>query len=147
MITAVLDACVLVPIVLADTLLRSAERDLFRPRWTEQILSEVQRNIPHSLDDVAAARRVMVMRQFFPEAMVTGHEPLINAMRNHPKDRHVLAAAVVVDADAIITANIRDFPTNALAPHAIEVLHPDDFLCALYDGAADELLAILGDQA
>jgi hypothetical protein len=31
MITAVLDACVLVPIVRADTLLRCAERDLFRP--------------------------------------------------------------------------------------------------------------------
>jgi len=31
---AVLDACVLVPIALADTLLRIAERELYRPLWS-----------------------------------------------------------------------------------------------------------------
>lgn len=32
---AVLDSCALVPIVLADTLLRVAERGLYRPLWSE----------------------------------------------------------------------------------------------------------------
>jgi hypothetical protein len=36
--TAVLDACVLVPITLADTLLRIAEKDLYRPLWSDLIL-------------------------------------------------------------------------------------------------------------
>lgn len=36
----VLDACVLVPVVLADTLLRIAERDLYRPMWSDQIVAE-----------------------------------------------------------------------------------------------------------
>ena len=36
----VLDACVLVPVALADTLLRIAERELYRPLWSEQILTE-----------------------------------------------------------------------------------------------------------
>jgi hypothetical protein len=41
--TAVLDACVLVPIAIADTLLRVAEKGLYRPLWTDRILSEALR--------------------------------------------------------------------------------------------------------
>ncbi len=40
--TAVLDACVLVPIALADTLLRVAEKGLYRPLWSDRILGEAQ---------------------------------------------------------------------------------------------------------
>lgn len=38
--TVVLDACVLVPIALADTLLRIAEHGLYRPLWSERILED-----------------------------------------------------------------------------------------------------------
>lgn len=48
-------------------------------------------------------------------------------------DRHVLAAAIVGHADAIITFNLRDFPEKTAAAHGIEILHPDDFLVAQYD--------------
>ncbi|MHB1486259.1 MAG: hypothetical protein ACYCS7_00925 [Acidimicrobiales bacterium] len=37
---AVLDACVLAPITLADTLLRVAERELYRPLWSDRILDK-----------------------------------------------------------------------------------------------------------
>jgi hypothetical protein len=40
--TAVLDACVLVPIALADTLLRVADKGLYRPLWSMRILAEAQ---------------------------------------------------------------------------------------------------------
>lgn len=43
---AVLDACALVPIRLATTLLWLAEAGLFQPLWSERILDEVQRNLP-----------------------------------------------------------------------------------------------------
>jgi hypothetical protein len=33
------------------------------------------------------------MTRSFPDASVEGHESLIEGMTNHPKDRHVLAAA------------------------------------------------------
>jgi hypothetical protein len=42
---AVLDACVLVPVVLADTLLRVAEKGLYRPVWSERILAEAREAI------------------------------------------------------------------------------------------------------
>ncbi|WP_222851452.1 PIN domain-containing protein [Phytoactinopolyspora mesophila] len=38
----VLDACVLVPISLADTLLRIAEVELYRPVWSQKILDEAR---------------------------------------------------------------------------------------------------------
>jgi hypothetical protein len=42
----VLDACVLIPMPLADTLLRLARgRILYHPKWTDQIMAEVNRNL------------------------------------------------------------------------------------------------------
>ena len=45
-----------------------------------------------------------------------------------PNDGHVLAAAIVGHADAIVTFNLEDFPAAALAPFGVEAQHPDDFL-------------------
>ena len=95
--TAVLDACVLIPMPLADTLLRMAETPrLYLPRWSAEIMSEVSRNLVSKLGltPEQAQRREAVLRLHFPEAWIEGYEPLIPAMQNHPKDRHVLAAAL-----------------------------------------------------
>lgn len=147
MIIAVLDACVLVPSVLADTLLRCAERALYRPLWSEEILGEVHRHLPLTVDGAAADRRIAAMRRHFPEALVTGYEPLIDQMVNHPKDRHVLAAAVAAGAECVVTANLRDFPDHAVDAYAIEALHPDDFLCGLYDAASEEVVDVIVAQS
>ena len=45
-----------------------------------------------------------------------------------PDDRHVVAAAIVGHADAIVTFNTKDFPQAVLQPYGIEVQHPDEFL-------------------
>jgi hypothetical protein len=34
------------------------------------------------------------MRDFFRDSSVKDYQPLVERMTNHPKDRHVLAAAV-----------------------------------------------------
>lgn len=64
------------------------------------------------------------------DALVSGHEALIDLIQNCPDadDRHVIAAAYHAQADAIVTFNLKDFPAAALAPYGLEVIHPDDFL-------------------
>lgn len=127
---AVLDANVLLPLNLADLLLRLAEAETYRPLWSEQLLDEVERNLVTQLGKTVeqSGRRVAAMRKAFPDAMITGHEPLISVMTNHPKDRHVLAAAVRANAEVVVTANLKDFPAAALAPYDIHAVGPDDFL-------------------
>ena len=68
------------------------------------------------------------MVDHFPGAMVIGHHSLIKSMTNHPKDRHVLAAAVRGRADLIVTQNMSDFPLSSVAPYDVEVTTQDSFL-------------------
>lgn len=125
---AILDTCVLYPAHLRDTLLRLAERGLYRALWSPDIVIELRRNLIEVIDPDAVDRLLDQMRVAFPEAEVTGYGPLIDELRCHPKDRHVLAAAVRSDAGAIVTFNIGDFPDDSVEPHDIEALHPDTFL-------------------
>lgn len=112
-----LDACVLVSSALRDTLLRAAEANFYSPRWSEIILEEVRRTLVNKqfTDEQRAQRLLVTLRSVFPRAMVTGFEQHIDAMTNHPKDRHVVAAAIEARATRIITRNVRDFPARALA--------------------------------
>jgi hypothetical protein len=74
------------------------------------------------------------MAHAFPEAVIEGHEDLIPAL-NLPdrNDRHVLAAAIRASAQHIITENLRDFPTEALAIYGIEAVSADQFLSSTYE--------------
>lgn len=81
-ITAVLDACVLVPAPLCDLLLRVASAGMYQLRWTDDILEEVRRTLVNDLgrSDEQAQKRIVAMRGAFPEALVTGHDRLIASM-------------------------------------------------------------------
>lgn len=129
----VLDACVLLPQTLNDLVLTLAEAELLAPVWSPELLNEVRRNLcgpRFGKTAQQADRRVANMRSAFPHAELetSGYEALIPAMTNDPKDRHVLAAAVRAGATLIVTANLTDFPSEALEPFGIEAVHPDDFL-------------------
>lgn len=87
------------------------------------------------------------LRSAFPNAPVAGYEHRIEGLTNHPKDRHVLAAAVHAGPTIIVTSNLRDFPRRALAPFGIAAQSPDDFLCALLDAHPEQMVAIIADQA
>jgi hypothetical protein len=63
---------------------------------------------------------------------------------NHPKDRHVVAAAVKAGAQVIATSNIKDFSP---LPDGIEAQLPDDFLCHLFDLGPDVFVDMLREQA
>lgn len=133
--TVLLDACVLVPYPLFDVLLRLADAETYRPLWSATILAEVERACVQKLqqDPPRVAARIEAMTAAFPEASVTGYEQLVGSMTNHPKDRHVLAAAVVANASLIVTSNLKDFPPSALEPFGIDAIHPDNFLLDLRD--------------
>ncbi|MBZ9566677.1 PIN domain-containing protein [Modicisalibacter tunisiensis] len=127
----VYDACVLYPAPLRDLLMRLATTGLFAARWTEQIHDEWTRNLLKKRPELAEAlpRTVELMERAVPDALVTGHEPLIPALElPDPDDRHVLAAAIRAGAQLIVTFNLKDFPTNTLADFGIEAVHPDTFL-------------------
>ena len=126
--SVVLDTCALFPNYLRDTLLRLAVAGSYRPLWSHDILIELERNLAAFTSPEQAERVVAKMREHFEDAEVAGYEPLVDAMPNHPKDRHVLAAAVRANAAAIVTFNLSDFPTEQLQPFAVMAIQPDEFL-------------------
>lgn len=148
---AVLDASVLYPLPLRDTLLRVAETELYDPYWSGRILDEVVRNLVADgrASEEQARRLTDAMAAAFDGAAIpqAAIDRLEGAMTNDPKDRHVLAAAVVSDAEAVVTLNLKDFPLQACEPFAIEPLHPDVFLLDLYGLDGDEVYETLKRQA
>ena len=131
----VVDTCSLFPETLRNVLLRAAEAELYRVRWSEDILEELRRNLiaDRGLTEEKADYLLGEMRKAFPEATVTGCERSISSMTNDPKDRHVLATAVHCGAQVIVTDNLKDFPTETLEPFNIETQSPDEFLEYLFD--------------
>lgn len=135
--TVVLDACVLYPAPLRDLLLSLAAAGIFRARWTHRIQEEWVRNLLANRRDLPAEalhRTVATMNEAIEDCLVEKFEFMVESLTlPDPNDRHVLAAAIVGHADAIVTFNLRDFPADYAASHGIEILHPDDFLVAQYE--------------
>jgi predicted nucleic acid-binding protein len=150
--SAVLDACVLVHMALCDLLLRLAEEPaMYRPLWSEQILTEMAKALRtklHRSGEEAAWRRQQ-MKQAFPEAMVTVPSTLLKAVDCIPDkdDRHVLAAAIMARANAIITQNTRHFPKDCCEKYGVLCQTPDDFLIDQYHLHPQLVLDKLDDQA
>jgi len=149
--SATLDANVLVPIALADTLLRCAEKMLFRPIWSARILNEVEGavgEIHRSLPPHYIADRTASMNRAFPGALTNGFEHIeLGLALPDPDDAHVLAAAIHSHSDAIVTANLADFPADYIATFGIEVKSPDDFLLDQLDMASAVVVDALREQA
>src|SRR5919197_846666 len=148
--SAVLDANVLYPSSLRDTLLRLAELELYTPLWSARILEEMTRNlVEHWITEEQAERIEQAMRRAFEEAEANPAEieRLEPAMTNDPKDRHVLAVAVAADSELIVTFDLDGFPPEACDPVGVEAIHPDEFLLDLYDLDPEAVGAALGQQA
>lgn len=130
--TAVLDACVLYPAPVRDLLLSLAVADLYTAKWTSDIEREWLENLLEDRTDLTRAqleRTCALMSKAIPDSKVEDYERLIPTLTlPDEKDRHVLAAAIRCNADAIVTMNLKDFPPETLDTHGIEVLHPDDFV-------------------
>ena len=129
--TAILDANVLYPQLIRDTLLSLAVEGLYHARWSATIHAEWMRNLLKDKPELASKLPLVVerMNASVPDCLVTHYEQLATTIElPDPDDRHVVAAAIVGHADAIVTFNTKDFPASALQPYGIEVQHPDEFL-------------------
>ena len=145
--SVVVDTCVLYPAHLRDTVLRLAERGLYRALWSADIVDELRRNLAEVVDPTAVDHLLDQMAAAFPDAEVTGYQSLLDGLTCDPKDRHVLAAAVRADAAAIVTFNTNDFPDHSVEPFELDVIHPDTFLLDQLDLGPVAVIQELVQQA
>lgn len=145
------DANVLYPSTLRDVLIRVGLERVYAPRWTEQILDELFRNLRRNRPDLDPARldrTRALMNTAIPEVLVTGYEHRIDDLvLPDPDDRHVLAAAIHAGAQVIVTKNLKDFPPEVLVAHDVVAQDPDDFLLDLHGREPRRLLGIVHDIA
>lgn len=146
--TVVYDACVLYPAPLRDLLIQLATANLFRAKWTTEIHEEWINALLRDRQDIPREkleRTRDLMDTAVLDCLVVGYEHLTKAVELPDKaDRHVVAAAIHARADAIVTFNLKHFPTAALAPHNLEAIHPDEFVNFQYD--LDESAVIVAAQ-
>jgi len=130
----IIDACVLVQPAIRDILLRLSERRLFSSRWSDEIIAEVDRTlIKFGLSRAQVDHLISELTTYFPDAWVEeGYKKLIPSMKNHEKDRHVVAAAVKAGCEVIVTYNLKHFEQEHIRPPDITARHPDEFLIDVY---------------
>ncbi|MFD7023498.1 PIN domain-containing protein [Promicromonospora sukumoe] len=147
--TVLYDANVLYPSTLRDVLIRVGLERLVTPRWTDQILDEVFRNLRANrpdLDPQRLDRTRALMNRAIPDVLVTGYEHHVDSLDlPDPGDRHVAAAAIEVRAEVIVTKNLKDFPRTSLEPRGTRPEHPDEFLLGLHADHPAVLAQIVGD--
>ncbi len=149
---SLLDACVLVPMCLCDTLLRLAEDPaMYRPMWSNEILREVGDALEKKigLSPEQRRRRLTQMSEAFPEGSIQPAASLAESLTGVPDegDRHVLAAAIAGHAHVIVTKNVRDFPAPYLDQFDILCQSPDDFLIHQFHLNRSLVLEKLDQQA
>ena len=142
----VYDANVLYPAQLRDFLMRLALADVVRAHWTEQIHHEWMHNVDADYPDITWAdlRRIRHhMDRALPAASVDGYKDRMGDLSlPDESDRHVLAAAIHVEASHIITFNTRDFPAPVLEPMGIVATSPDPFIAGLYDQMPEAIIEV-----
>jgi predicted nucleic acid-binding protein len=124
-----LDACVLYPTIMRETLLRAAKIGAFEPLWSARILEEWRRAAARHGPEQAqvAGVEIALCKANWPQAEI-GPAVIDHLWLPDKNDIHVLTAAIHGNAGAIITLNLKDFPTRILSGHDIIRRDPDSFL-------------------
>jgi len=147
----VYDACVLHQAPVRDLFIRLATAGTVRARWTNQILDECFSSILSKRPDLSEEKLALTRQRMVHsvrDCLITGYESLIPGLNlPDPNDRHVLAAAIRANAQAIVTFNLKDFPAETLAEYDIEPKHPDEFLIDTMDLAQGSVAQAIAEQA
>jgi len=139
MFAAFLDTCTLWPSLRRDVLLSFAAEGLYRPIWSSTVLDELficevdkltSRGADPKDAEIRAIQLIQNMRVAFDDSEVP--EATYKALEGSyglpdPNDEHVVAAAVIGNAGAIVTENLKDFPIQLL-PFGVDLTHPSEFL-------------------
>ena len=146
---AVIDTCALFSASLRDILLWAAKTELYDIRITDEILEELRRTLMNKRNksEQQVQRLVSAIKVTFPLHFVENYQWQVEQMPINEKDRHVLAAAVVCNAQIIVTRNLKHFPPYLLAPYEMEAQLPDKFLLQLFAENPEGVVSILIKQA
>jgi len=135
--TAFVDACTLAGVLKRNLLLSLAEAEFFRLRWSRRVLDETEGALQeihgkrgHADAAARASRARASMEIAFEDAMVEDYDDFLSIAEElpDPDDAHVLAAALKTQAAMIVTENLKDFPSQTLAPLNIEAKCADEFI-------------------
>jgi predicted nucleic acid-binding protein len=136
----VLDAKVLVNAQVRDIFLSLAEREFIEFWWSEQILGEMRTVIVQRLgrDAPQVDRLCDAIRRAFPTGEVVVTDAVVEGLTApDPDDVHVLTAAVIAEADLLVTYDRKGFPhDDTLEQWDLAVMSPDE--------AVQELVASFG---
>ncbi len=147
---AVLDASVLYPAPLRDTLLQLAAHRAYQPRVSQQIhdewLNALLRNRP-KLNRQKLERTRELINSVDENCLVVGYEPIIGQVSLPDKDdRHVLAVAIHAKASIIITNNLKHFPEKITSTYNVTAVSPDNFICSLINEDRNLVCQALREQ-
>jgi predicted nucleic acid-binding protein len=138
----VLDTNAIYPIIIRDILFWFAHYDLYTPKWSKHIFDEWKEVMERKgVSSEDAATRIERANLAFPDALVENYEGIIPILQlPDQKDCHVLAAAIKVNANLIVTFNLKDFPPEYLETFGLKAKGVDDFLTDLIDLNPDTAL-------
>jgi hypothetical protein len=133
--TAVLDTCVIYPLYQRDILFWFANYKLYSPKWSQEIFREWRRAMKRNdVSEQEIKNRMDKVNRAFSKAMVYNYKSLIDKLDlPDADDRHVMAAAIKVNANIIVINNLKQFPQDYLSDFGLSAKSPDDFLADLID--------------
>jgi len=142
---AVIDSCVLYHLELRLLLIHLDAAGLFRLHVSEKIVDDFIRNLAKKKcwNNEKALHLKSKILAVVENGIIDGSEiPLDNLQCNY-NDRHVLATAIRAKAEEIVTFNLQHFPPETTEPHGVRAVHPDRFVCNLYDLRTEVFIACL----
>ena len=145
-----LDANALMPISLADLLLRLTEEGLIEPFWSQHVLDSALRAAQRQRPDIDPAKltqRFTAMKMAFPEAMIDtkGTNPAEYPSPD-PEDQLVMAAAHRSPAHIIITRNLAHFPQTTLDRYQMKAQTADRLLLDILASNRDQLVDVFQEM-
>jgi hypothetical protein len=127
---AFLDTSALFGQNLRNILLWCSVLGAFEPRWTTEVLRELDENLASELGLAADAREHLLreLRGAFPDALVPVPAPPNGYGIADPDDVHVIDAAVAAGVDVLVTDDFKHFTSGVMANAGLRRERTPDFV-------------------